>query len=98
MTTTGFGGTCAVCGNFYDKAFTVTLHDGASSMFDSIECAATWVAPECIQCGTRILGHGVESDDGIFCCAHCAERAGEHRFTDRVDATTMEKEGPDLDG
>lgn len=92
------GGTCATCGNFYDKAFSVTLHDGASSMFDSIECAADWLAPSCSACGVRILGHGVESDDGIFCCAHCADRAGDARFTDRVDAARSRVEGPDVEG
>ncbi len=98
MTSTKSGGTCAVCGNFYDKAFTVTLHDGASSTFDSIECAAAWVAPDCAECGTRILGHGVESDDGIFCCAHCAESAGEDRLVDRVDAPAGSTIGPDVNG
>lgn len=77
---------CATCGNRYDKAFTLTRHDGASRVFDSIECASAWAAPTCASCSTRILGHGVESDDGIFCCAHCASRAGEERLTDRVDA------------
>jgi hypothetical protein len=23
-----------------------------------------------------VIGHGVESDGEIFCCAHCAEMAG----------------------
>ena len=79
------GGTCAICGNFYDKAFTVTLADGASSMFDSIECAAMWLAPTCATCSTNVLGHGVESDGTIYCCANCAEQAGEHGLTDRKD-------------
>lgn len=76
--------TCTTCGNTYDKAFTVTLADGTSAVYDSLECAATGMAPVCPVCSTRILGHGVESDEGIFCCAHCAARAGEERLTDRV--------------
>jgi len=79
-------GMCTTCGNQYDKAFTITTHGGDSGTFDSIECAAAWMAPTCGQCGIRILGHGVESDAGIFCCAHCAERAGDQRLVDRVDA------------
>jgi hypothetical protein len=35
------------------------------------------MAPVCSPCGCRIIGHGVEADDGqMCCCAHCAE-AGE---------------------
>ncbi|UGT45673.1 hypothetical protein LTV02_13250 [Nocardia yamanashiensis] len=74
---------CQTCGNDYDKAFTVT-RDGRSATFDSIECAAAVLAPECAHCGCRILGHGVESGDSIFCCAHCAERAGHSALVDRV--------------
>lgn len=96
--TTESGGTCAVCGNFYDKAFTVIDHEGSSSVFDSIECAARWIAPECAHCRTRILGHGVESSGGIFCCAHCASRAGETGLTDRVDASDVSRHGPDATG
>ena len=62
---------CATCGNDYDKAFTVTWPDGRSENFDSIECAAVQLAPECAHCGCRILGHGIETEEAIFCCAHC---------------------------
>ena len=54
-------------------------------MFDSIECAAMWLAPTCATCSTNVLGHGVESDGTIYCCANCAEQAGEHGLTDRKD-------------
>ena len=30
------------------------------------------------------LGHGVEADDQIFCCAHCAAEAGVVGAADRV--------------
>lgn len=30
---------CEVCGNDYDKAFTVITHDGQTHIFDSFECA-----------------------------------------------------------
>jgi hypothetical protein len=77
-------GTCAMCGNDYDKSFTVTTHDGKSQVFDSFECAVHSVAPTCEHCGCRILGHGVESDGRMFCCAHCAERKGVEGLTDRT--------------
>lgn len=67
---------CDVCGNDYDKTFTVTTPEGATKVFDSIECAAHAIAPTCAHCGCRILGHGVEADDQIFCCAACARQVG----------------------
>lgn len=75
--------TCDVCGNTYDKTFTVTTVD-RTGVFDSFECAAHALAPQCAHCGCRILGHGVESDDAIFCCASCARRTGEHALVDRA--------------
>jgi hypothetical protein len=74
---------CETCGNSYDKTFEVRLN-GRSYIFDSFECAISKLAPECARCETRILGHGVEADGRIFCCAHCAEQAGEKRLQDRA--------------
>ena len=76
--------TCDVCGNDYDKAFEVRTADGQTRTFDSFECAIHAVAPQCEHCGCRIIGHGVESDGRIFCCAHCAEHAGVEGLSDRV--------------
>ena len=75
--------TCEVCGNEYDKSFEVTV-GGASHTFDSFECAIHALAPTCTHCGCRIVGHGVESDARIFCCAHCAEESGVPELRDRV--------------
>ena len=75
---------CYACGNDYDKSFQVTLHDGETYHFDSVECAAVVVAPTCATCGVRILGHGLESDDGFYCCDHCARKAGVEVLRDRV--------------
>ncbi|MGH9136365.1 MAG: hypothetical protein ACRD0G_04865 [Acidimicrobiales bacterium] len=77
-------GTCDVCGNEYDKSFEVTRHDGTRRTYDSFECAANELAPACAHCGCRVLGHGVEADGRIFCCAHCAEEVGVHALVDRV--------------
>lgn len=76
-------GTCDNCGNTYDKTFEVRS-DGQSHTFDSFECAINKLAPSCAHCGTRVIGHGVEAGDQIFCCAHCAQLAGESRLQDRV--------------
>ena len=66
---------CDTCRNDYDKAFTLTQGD-RSGTFDSFECAAHAMAPTCSHCSCRILGHGVEVDGTIYCCAHCAEHSG----------------------
>jgi hypothetical protein len=74
---------CEVCGNDYDKAFQVIVAD-TTHTFDSFECAIHAVAPTCAHCGCRIIGHGVEADGRIFCCANCAKQEGDDRLTDRV--------------
>ena len=75
---------CEVCGNEYDKAFTVTDPEGESHVFDSFECAIHALAPECAHCGCRVVGHGVEKDDTVFCCAYCATHAGVAGLRDRA--------------
>jgi hypothetical protein len=77
--------TCDMCGNEYDKAFTIAFPDRKGT-FDSFECAIHALAPTCAHCGCRIIGHGVENEQGMFCCASCARMSGEQRLTDRVDA------------
>jgi hypothetical protein len=42
------------------------------------------LAPRCVHCGCRIVGHGVESDGEIFCCAHCARHSGVMAVRDRA--------------
>jgi nitrite reductase/ring-hydroxylating ferredoxin subunit len=74
---------CDVCGNDYDKAFTITQGD-RSGTFDAFECAIHALAPRCGHCGCAIIGHGVEGPGGIYCCAHCAKHAGESGLRDRV--------------
>lgn len=75
---------CETCGNDYDKAFEVTI-SGRKHLFDSFECAIHLLAPICPHCGCRILGHGVEKEEKIFCCAHCASEAGAAGLKDRAD-------------
>jgi hypothetical protein len=74
---------CEVCGNDYDKSFEVSL-GGETHVFDSFECAIHALAPTCEHCACRIIGHGVEADGRIFCCANCAQQAGVTELRDRV--------------
>lgn len=74
---------CDTCGNDYDKTFTIT-QGGQSGTFDSFECAIQAMAPACAHCGCRILGHGTESAEGMYCCAHCARHSGQTEAADRT--------------
>jgi hypothetical protein len=76
---------CEVCGNDYDKAFTVNA-EGKEHTFDSFECAIHAIAPVCPHCGCRVIGHGIEASGSIYCCAHCAEEEGVTGAVDRVSA------------
>ena len=75
--------TCEVCGNDYDKAFQVTK-EGREHTFDSFECAIHALAPGCAHCDCRIVGHGVEANGTLYCCAHCARESGAEELRDRV--------------
>src|SRR5512145_2053651 len=57
---------CDVCGNDYDKSFEV-IAEGESHTFDSFECAIHMLAPRCAHCDCRVIGHGVEADNSIYC-------------------------------
>jgi hypothetical protein len=74
---------CDNCGNDYDKAFQVSAA-GKTYTFDSFECAIHKLAPTCEHCGTRIIGHGLEKAGRMFCCDHCAEKAGVTELRDRA--------------
>ena len=74
---------CDSCGNDYDKAFQVTKA-GKTYTFDSFECAIHKLAPTCGHCGMRIIGHGLEKDNRMFCCDHCALGAGVKGLRDRA--------------
>ena len=65
---------CDSCGNQYDKTFELIIQ-GKSYTFDSFECAIRTVAPRCEHCAVPIIGHGLEKDGRMFCCAHCARSA-----------------------
>jgi hypothetical protein len=75
---------CAACGNEYSRAFTVTMSDGRSHTFDSFECAIHVLAPTCAHCGVKVIGHGLEAGETIYCCDHCAKAAGVTGLRDSV--------------
>jgi len=77
--------TCEVCGNDYDKAMEIRV-GGSTHVFDSFECAIHAIAPSCVHCGCRIIGHGVEGDGSMYCCAHCAQESGVSGARDRIGA------------
>ena len=76
---------CEVCGNEYDKSFEVMMA-GRKHTFDSFECAIHALAPKCAHCNCRVVGHGVEGDGKVFCCAHCAMENGVKGLSDRAGA------------
>ncbi len=73
---------CDVCGNDYDKSFQI-ISAGKRQTFDSFECAIHMLAPTCPHCNCKVIGHGVEAGDRIYCCVHCAEESGAHGLKDR---------------
>lgn len=74
---------CETCGNDYDKSFDVVM-GGDTHTFDSFECAIQALAPTCPHCHCRVIGHGVEAEGTIYCCAHCAKEDGVEGVDDRV--------------
>ena len=79
--------TCEVCGNEYDKCFTIT-RAAETHTFDSFECAIHALAPQCDHCGCKIIGHGVERAGTMFCCAACAREAGVLGVADRAETVS----------
>ena len=75
--------TCEVCGNEYDKTFEIT-RGSESGTYDSFECAIHAMAPTCEHCGCKVIGHGVEANGSIYCCAHCAQEEGVTELADRA--------------
>jgi hypothetical protein len=55
-------------------------------VFDSFECAIHAIAPRCAHCGCAIVGHGMETADAYYCCAHCAKQSGSSGLRDRSSA------------
>ena len=76
-------GQCEFCGNTYENTFEIKFkNDGVRHSFDSFECAIEMLAPKCRQCGVKIVGHGVQAGERIFCCANCARQDGHSELVD----------------
>ena len=74
---------CNTCGNDYDKTMHIVI-EGLAYDFDSFECAIHALAPKCKTCGCQVIGHGVQSDEAIFCSVHCASSVGLTGLTDHA--------------
>ncbi|MBL8012349.1 MAG: hypothetical protein JNN05_00740 [Candidatus Omnitrophica bacterium] len=66
---------CESCGNDYDKTFEIRTST-QTYVFDCFECAINFLAPVCPHCDCKIIGHGVEENGRVYCCAHCANHSG----------------------
>jgi hypothetical protein len=75
---------CDVCGNDYDKSFEIQ-RGPVTYTFDCFECAIHRLAPQCAHCACRVIGHGVENEGQIYCCANCARKHGVTDVADRSD-------------
>lgn len=62
---------CETCGNDYEQAIKVVVAE-QEHFFDCFECAIQAIAPQCGNCGCRVIGHGVQAGGIIYCCDHCA--------------------------
>jgi nitrite reductase/ring-hydroxylating ferredoxin subunit len=74
---------CELCGNDYDRTMEISV-GGETHVFDSFECAIHAIAPQCPHCGCRVIGHGVQVGDTVYCCAHCASASGAEGVADRA--------------
>ena len=76
---------CDMCGNQDERCFTVTLGSDPSVTytFDCFECAIQRLAPVCVRCRCRVVGHVAEVElptgEVVHCCAFCG------RWGDIVD-------------
>jgi hypothetical protein len=53
-------------------------------VFDCFECAIHKLAPICAACGCKVIGHGTEAMENIYCSAHCAKVSGVLDMKDHV--------------
>jgi hypothetical protein len=74
---------CKVCGNDYANAFEIIRGDQRAT-YDSFECAIHDLAPTCAHCQCRVIGHGIEAGTKVYCCAHCARKAGVKGVADKA--------------
>ena len=63
-----------------------TLNERAWELCNAMarDAASLGIAVQMLDCGTRIIGHGLEKDGRMFCCDHCAEHEGVKELRDRA--------------
>jgi hypothetical protein len=88
---------CEVCGNDYYLSFEVVTA-GNTHVFDCFECAIHKLAPICAHCGCRIIGHGIEAEQNIFCSANCARAEGVTGAADHILTREGDEAGHMLPG
>ena len=82
-------GICSVCANESTRTFDI-MYEGGILTFDSFQCAIHRLAPICNHCDCLILGHVVESEAAIYCCAQFAESA----LAKGIDSSSKGIDGP----
>jgi len=63
---------CEHCGE-RDGDLMEIRFQGRTRIFDCFECAIHAMAPPCRHCGSRVTGHGIQAEGGMFCSPHCAD-------------------------
>ena len=63
------------CTPGYPRSFEVIAR-GERHTFHSFECAIYRLAPRCEHCGGAIVGHGIEADGRVYCCARRTRHHG----------------------
>lgn len=74
---------CDNCGNEYESTMKIEMN-GKTYEFDCFECAINSLAPHCSHCNTRIIGHGLQDGNFVYCCAHCARLEGRMTVRDNI--------------
>lgn len=77
---------CEVCGNNKGQVFEIIL-GGERHIFDSFECAMRAFSPQCENCGCQIVGHGVVSNNKIYCSYQCANDASPEKYDPSAQIT-----------
>jgi hypothetical protein len=58
---------CGTCRNDYYTAFVIKVAVGSEHTLNTF-------APRCRHYGTAIIGHGVDANGVMVCCANCARQ------------------------
>ncbi len=67
---------CEVCGKEYNERFDGRMN-GWEHITDCFAVLLEVLAPRCAICGGAVTGPGLDEDQSIYCCGHCASRVCE---------------------